>query len=163
MFKDAKTIAMVFNTFVPNSALIAGGSIRDLLTERDPKDIDILVQWFDERDDQELLILADRLGYDTVDCSGTYDVQDIGDLRKVVKLTKDGEMPIDVIFLNCTPKERVKAFPCTASEVWLNGDTIESTSAFNEFVESRVLLFKYNASKEYINRMVHYYPQDIND
>lgn len=157
--KDAQIIASVFNTFQEGSALIAGGYIRDLVLGRKPKDIDILVHWQDANDDREIEILANRLGYSILNCAEGYGQSETDNLRCVYKLTKIGELPIDVIFLNCTPMERIKNFPCNASMVWTDGTSVRHLPSFEQFRNTGVLEFYETCTEEYAARMHTYFPK----
>lgn len=166
--KDAKLITSIFNTFKEGSAIIAGGYPRDLQLGREPKDIDILVEWTSKLDYDELTILADRLGYSCRDYSDRYDDHEDDQLRRVVSLIPKWErgqfeenVVIDVIFLNCPVFERISKFPCTLSEIWLtaNGD-VEFSYDFSVAVLKKVLHFRYNSAEydEYEARMKSYFP-----
>lgn len=165
--KDAKLITSIFNTFKEGSAIIAGGYPRDLQLGREPKDIDILVEWENKLDYDELTILADRLGYLCRDYSDRYDDHEDEQLRRVVSLIPkveqgqfDEVVAIDVIFLNCTVFERIYNFPCTISEVWLVGDGVAFSNAFCRAVTKKVLYFRHNSAEydEYEARMKSYFP-----
>lgn len=165
--KDAKLITSIFNTFKEGSAIIAGGYPRDLQLGREPKDIDILVEWESKLDYDELTILADRLGYTCRDYSDRYDDHEDGQLRRVVSLIptfelgqSEARVVIDVIFLNCPVFERIYNFPCTISEVWLVGDGVAFSSAFCSAITEKVLCFRHNSAEydEYEERIKSYFP-----
>lgn len=165
--KDAKLITSIFNTFKEGSAIIAGGYPHDLQLGREPKDIDILVEWESKLDYNELAVLADRLGYSCRDYSDRYSDDVDGQLRRVVSLIPKLErgqfeenVVIDVIFLNCPVFERISKFPCTLSEAWLteSGD-VNFSYDFSVAVLKKVLYFRHNSTEydEYEERMKSYF------
>ena len=166
--KDAKLITSIFNTFKEGSAIIAGGYPRDLQLGREPKDIDILVEWESKLDYDELRILADRLGYVVHDHSERYGDDEHGQMRCVMTLEPmfdedhfaEGVM-IDVIFLNCPVFERISKLPCTLSEAWLteSGD-VNFSCDFSVAVLNKVLYFRHSNAEydEYEARMKSYFP-----
>lgn len=156
--KDAKLIVSIFNTFVPNCACIVGGFLRDIELGREPKDIDILIEYNGEADYREVAILADRLGYSLRDHSANYAVDEVYSLRNVYTLTKDGCLNIDVIFINNTIAERIKEFPCGLSQIWLEGHWIKRTDKFNYGYRNKILQFTEDAPNEYVQRMQEYFP-----
>ncbi len=162
----AKVIAAIFNTYNPDSARICGGYLRDVLTGREPKDIDVIVQHTDSSDVREIRILADRLGCKVTDTHSSYgeysdDCGACGDFVGVVKLHHEKtNMAIDVILTKPTPAERIEIFPANSSRVWLEGDKLCYTDDFAQFVEDHKLVFTDNAPQGYIDRMNKYYPQD---
>jgi hypothetical protein len=159
----AKVIANIFNIFVPNSAAIAGGYVRDTVSGlKEPKDIDILVQFTGKSDFEELDILARRLGYEVFwhgkNYGGSYSATDTtGDIEKVARLTKRGEMDIDVIFVRCTVQQRIDDFPCNASKFWLDGDTVKARPEAEQWLKDGRLEFYLSATKEYKERMYNYF------
>ena len=160
--QTAKIIATVFNTFVPNSAAIAGGYVRDTFSGlKKPKDIDIIVEFHDYHDYQELHILANRFGYKTLVhgdsrySSGRGDT--IGQLPKVITLSKAGELNIDVIFCNCSVQELIDNFPCNASMFWLDGDIVRARPEAQEWFEDGRLKFYPGATEAYKKRMYDYF------
>lgn len=164
--KDAKLITSIFNTFKEGSAIIAGGYPRDLQLGREPKDIDILVEWESKLDYDELRILADRLGYVVHDHTERYGDDEHGQMRCVMTLEPifdvdhfaDGVM-IDVIFLNCPVRERINNFPCTLSEAWLTtGGGVACSYEFHKAVLNKVMKFSVDCPAKYIERMKSYFP-----
>ena len=161
MLKDAKTIAMVYNVFKKDSAVIAGGCLRDIDTGREPKDIDILIEYESDADYREASMLANRLGYKLKE-NNTYGPEGENQLRFVIKMVHETKKPIDLIFLNCPVQERIDNFPCNASQVWLYKGTVCSTEEYDQFLITNKLEFYKSATKEYKERMLNYYPQRIN-
>ncbi|AUR95258.1 nucleotidyltransferase [Vibrio phage 1.204.O._10N.222.46.F12] len=163
--KAAKFICSIFNTFKPGSAVIAGGYVRDLVTGRSPKDIDILVEFGSTADYAEVGILADRLGYTVQDhsfgSSGNYEDDEDSELRRVITLHKPNELTIDILFLNVTCMERIDNFPCNASMFWLDGDDIRKTDQAKEWLATNKLQFYKLATTAYIQRMENYFPECI--
>ena len=157
--QDAMTIAMVYNVFTEGSAIIAGGCLRDLETGRDPKDVDILIEWESKADYREAEIMADRLGYTAHHCNETYGDNEDGQLRTVYKLTKAGKKPIDLIFLNCPVMERIENFPCNAAMVWLDKGIIRSNASYGRFMNSGKLEFYDTCLPKYKAKLLSYYPQ----
>lgn len=153
LLKDAKTIAMVYNVFAHDSARIAGGCLRDLYCGKPVKDVDILVEWESQADYRELEIMADRLGYTWRNYQEEYGCHEDGQLRSVYTLTKDGHLPIDIIFLNCSVQERIEQFPVNASMIWLEGDRLVTHEKFDSFYASGELEFTDTAPEEYIRRI----------
>lgn len=163
--KDAKLITSIFNTFKEGSAIIAGGYPRDLQLGREPRDIDILVEWESKLDYDELTILADSLGYSCRDYSNRYSDDIGGQLRRVVSLIPKLErgqfeenVVIDVIFLNCPVFERIDNFPSNLSKVWLVENTVIESGHFTDGKRCKVLKFSGDCPEEYITRMRSYFP-----
>ena len=156
--KDAMTIAMVYNVFKEGSARIAGGCLRDLKLGREPKDIDILIEYGNSKDYDEAHLLAERLGYSVENCSDGYEDTDDTNLRHVYKLTKVNKLPIDLIFLNCTVKEQIERFPCSLTEIWLEGHWINTTKEFGTSLQNQTLIFREDTPEEYRQRMIGYFP-----
>lgn len=163
--KDAKLITSIFNTFKEGSAIIAGGYPRDLQLGREPRDIDILIEWESELDYDELRILADRLGYVVHDHSARYGDDEHGQMRCVMTLEPmfdkdhfaEGVM-IDVIFLNCPVFERIDNFPCNLSKVWLVGDKVIESGHFTDGNRCKVMKFSVDCPAKYVERMKSYFP-----
>lgn len=160
---DAIMIMGIFNVFRTDSALIAGGCIRDAFLDREFKDIDILVHNVDgHRDYDELDILANRLGYSCkLAIEGGYMNDDPDDpLICVYKLTRAGFHDIDVIFLSCPPMERAKNFPCTLSQFYYN-KKLGIHYSDEAYLSMKSKVIKYNPSTarpNYIKKMKEYFP-----
>ena len=124
LLKDAQTIAMVVNVFKEDSAAIAGGCLRDMDTDRSPRDIDIIIEFEGPQDYAEVRILADRLGYfiqhDTVYEANSFHSEQVVSVIKLIHKDKRA-VPIDVIFYKCTVEEAVREFSCNASKVYIDG------------------------------------------
>jgi hypothetical protein len=171
--KDAKIIASIYNVFVEGSAKVAGGYVRDLILARKPNDIDVIIQYTNDRDYDEARILANRLGYDLMDYGSDYSDQNrIGvtpeeerteqdlDVRRVFKLSKlFSPLTIDLVFVNCTVQERISRFPCSISKAWLEGSVVHTSSDFRKSVQEKVLYFTPTATHEYVNKMTTYFPE----
>ena len=161
--KDAKLIVSIFNTFVPNCAAIAGGYIRDVETGREPRDIDIIVEFEDQRDFAEATLLADRLGYSSQvyhACAEYPNTARTGASVGVVKLHKHNQLDIDIIFKSVSVKRAIEDFPCNAVKVYLDGDTTITTEEYREFCKTRKLIFHPDAPQAYKDKLISYYPQD---
>ncbi len=162
----ARQIVRIFNTFSEGSARISGGYLRDLLTLREPKDIDILVQYTSVRDLQELRMLTHRCGFTLKSTHRTYhdysnDCGAPNDLVGVVKLQhKMTDLTIDVIFARATPAERIAIFPANSSRVWLEDNRLCYSDDFKQFLVDRELVFTDDAPQEYVDRLRAYYPQN---
>lgn len=157
--KDAMTIAMVYNVFVEGSACIAGGCLRDMaIGSKEPKDIDLLIEWEGKVDYDELYIMADRLGYAVMFHGEDYGDMEDQNLRTVFTLTKEGELPIDVLFLNCSTDTYIENFSCGISKIWLLGKTLCKHADFRHAISNEVLQFTGNVSESYRERMIRYFP-----
>lgn len=158
--KDAQLITSIFNIYKEGSACIAGGYLRDVYIGREPKDIDILVQYESDADYKEVEILADRLGYDLKDYSDQYGSVDTeGQLRNVFTLMKYDKPCIDIIFLNCTVQERIENFPCSISKIWLDGSKLVLHKEFEETIDIQTMTFRSDVTPEYEARLRGYFPQ----
>lgn len=154
----AKRIVGIFNCYKSNTATITGGYLRDLMTGREPKDIDILIRWFSELDFEEIRVLARRFGYSVEEFPSYGTDTPVPEVLAVFKLTKYGELPIDIIFTKDSLPNHISKFPCSASQVWFEEGYIKSTDSFNHFLDSKVLIFTKYASEEYKERIMSYYP-----
>jgi hypothetical protein len=165
---DAKVITSIYNIFVEDSAKIAGGYVRDTLLGRDPKDVDIIVEFQDERDIKEAYILANRLGYDVYDYGDCYvsqqEAEHNDDVVKVLQLSKQPNRfetitKIDIVFVQTTVMGHIESFQCSLSKAWLQGNVMRRHEDFHASVENKTLYFTKTATREYVERMISYFPE----
>ena len=162
-FLVARAMCNVFNMLAEKVvAVVAGGCIRSVITNKPIKDIDIILE-VTEQDKEEILLLADRFGYDVVELyNGMYETQPtcVG----VYQLNRTGELSIEVVLVSCSWLERVKAHSTSCSQVCLYGNEVITTIAFKEFVQQGVIRH-YRSSPQYAfkyeQRMRQYYPNHV--
>jgi hypothetical protein len=174
VLRDAQRIVDVFNAFVGREvATIAGGCVRDYITGiKQPKDIDVIIEYTDYSDYAEIIILAKRLGYHVHDCSATgYEDNQI---KRVFTLTcmpipfsntgkvENGhKLPIDVIFVSCTVEERIENFTCNISQVCIREGKVYGTDVAKDGLKNRCVVINPNAptfNETYEDRMREYFP-----
>mgnify|MGYP003639027448 FL=1 len=164
ILKDAKTIVMVFNVFNKECAAIAGGCLRDLETGREPRDIDIIVQYEDPRDFAEAQIQARFLGYTATvfQMHAEYPLEGIcgAAVMGIAKLEHPTKLPIDIIFRDGPIRQVIEDFPCNAVKVYMVEDDIVQTPEYQEFLDTGKLTFHKGAPEAYKEKLLSYYPQD---
>lgn len=159
-FLNAQFICSAFNLFAGRTvAVVAGGCIRSVMTGKPVKDIDIVIERT-YKDEEELRILADRLGYQVRYLSDPAYAECLTCVV-VLQLLKQGKLPIEVIMVDCSIEDRIKAHSASCSNVWLDGNTLKYTHDYVEFIQNKVIKHYTESpqfSDDYLRRMVEYYP-----
>ena len=141
-YKVGCLISDVFNLFKVDSSIVAGGYLRDLDLGRTPKDVDVLVEYESDSDYGEVAIQARVHGYSVKMVGNVYDTTSDNELRRIFKLEKVGELPIDVIFLNIPVMDRVADFPCNLSQIYRNScGTVMKTPAYECGVRDKTVIY----------------------
>jgi hypothetical protein len=153
-------ISDIFNVYKEGSSYIAGGYLRDMDLGREPKDVDVLVEYGSDKDLEEGIRLADRFGYTCERVGGNYG--EIGkDLHTVFALEKPGELKIDLVFLNVPCLPRIHDFPCNLCQIYRIGLTgiIAKSEEYEEGVASKMIVYNPDQIREnYYNKMLRYFP-----
>ena len=153
-----------FNT----DAVIAGGALRDSVTGKPVKDIDIIIHG-DEKTDY-FGYLSKLEGIKTVVNKSTenssynsYSGYGSGDIIVVFGLTFEDPdlLPIDIIVHGSSVGERIRTFPCNAAMIWLNrrGTSINARDEFELFSTQKELHLYPTANQKYKDKILLKYPE----
>lgn len=159
-YKDACLISDVYNLFSPGSSIVAGGYLRDLDLGRQPKDVDVLIEYADMRDTKEAEIQARTLGYNIKRVTNVYRVAEDGDLHTILKLEKGGELSIDLIFLNIPVLQRVEEFPCNLCKIYRKegGEVVRCPDYLEGIANKRIVYYQPSLQTSYLRKMKEYFP-----
>ena len=153
-------ISDVFNLSREGKSLVAGGYLRDIDLGREPKDVDVLIEYEDDLDLKEAEIQARFHGYDISRVGGNYG--EIGkDLHRVFKLRKEGELKIDLVFLNQPVLTRFYDFPCNMCMIYRHGETgeIVTSEDYDYGKLNKMVVYNPTTTREnYHKKMLEYFP-----
>lgn len=135
---EVKVLLGVFRAF-GQEMYVVGGAVRDHVLGKEIRDYDMYLQTAD-KDEEELRILADRMGMEFRLLSKP----EYGGL--CVNMRK-GDIEIEVMGCNVSIEERINQFPVNVSMVYLKEDgTIFRHRKFQEYVCDGKLLFDWSES-----------------
>ena len=167
-FQFGLTLCQMFNTIRPNTAIIAGGFLRDLETGRQPKDVDVFIECDSDYGVSMVETYAELAGcvvkrHEGSSKSFKQEDPNNENVKEVLTLESTDKLSVDVIFLKTPVRDRVKIFPCNASMLYFDPELGElgevvRTPKFKEFLKNSVLKFYDTAKILYIRRLSGYYP-----
>ena len=159
-YEAACLISDVYNLFVPGSSIVAGGYLRDLDLGRQPKDVDVLIEFDGDLDFKEAAIQARTLGYSIRFLTRVYGVSSDGDLHTIIQLEKEGELKIDLIFLNIPVLRRVEEFPCNLCKIYRDssGEVVRCPDYVEGITNKRVIYYQPSLRPVYYMKMQEYFP-----
>ncbi len=161
-FGVAKTICGAFNGLREGSSIIAGGCLRDKDLGRDPHDIDLIIEYEDERDIKLAEDFGEAFGYDvTVKGKGYIDKE----VACVLAFNKKGEVPIDVIFLTVPVIERLAIFPCNICKIHTDhtGVIVRHKEYVSGIANKEIIYNEATAREKYVAKMHDYFPDWSHD
>ena len=138
--QEVQTILGVFRCFGQEIYLV-GGAVRDHVLGKEIRDYDLALRMTDDKDIDELKILASRLGLQF----GMLCKPEYGGL--CVKLWNNS-IDIEVMgYSHESIHDRIAEFPVNVSKVYLDENgTVQKHADFVEFEETRVLHFDFTNS-----------------
>jgi len=161
-FNVAKTICGVFNGLRKGSSIIAGGYLRDADLGRKPNDIDLIIEYEDDKDFQVASDFGEAFGYEvTIKGKGYIDRE----VSCVLALNKKGEVPIDVIFLTVPVLERLAIFPCNLCKIHTDegGVVIRAEDYVSGIKNKEIIYNEVTAREKYVIKMHEYFPDYSHD